>query len=152
MKKNFTKLLGIFALVISMLGLSACSTTANADDGFGPKHKLVIQVSSKDALTQKIAMNNAINIQKAYGIDNVAVEIVAYGPGLSMLTKKSKYSKRVASLAVQGITFSACGNTMKKIAKKKGHKPKLTNGVVVVSAGVQRIMELQEKGYSYIRP
>lgn len=150
--KNMTKLLGIFALMLSLLGLSACSTTGTEGDGFGPKHKLVIQVSSKDPLIQKIAMNNAVNVQKAYGVDNVAVEIVAYGPGLSMLTKKSKYSKRVKSLAVQGIKFSACGNTIKKITKKKGKKPKLTAGVVVVSAGVERIIELQEKGYSYIRP
>ena len=152
MKNRFIKLFAVFALAASMLGLTACSTTANAGDDFGPKHKLVIQVSSKNPLIQKIAMNNAVNVQKAYGIDNVAVEIVAYGPGLSMLTRKSKYSKRVKSLGVQGIRFSACNNTMKKIAKKKGKKPKLTEGVVVVSAGVQRIMELQEKGYSYIRP
>jgi len=152
MKKNVIKLLGIFALVFSMLGLTACSTTEAANDDFGPKHKLVIQVSSSDALTQKIAMNNAVNVQKAYGVDNVAVEIVAYGPGLSMLTKKSKYSNRVQSLAVQGVTFSACGNTIKKVTKKKGKTPKLSEGVVVVSAGVVRIMELQEKGYSYIRP
>ncbi len=152
MKKSLTKLLSIFAVVVSMLGLSAFSTMASADNTFDPKHKLVIQVSSKDPLTQKIAMNNAVNIQKAYGVDNVAVEIVAYGPGLGMLTKKSKYSDRVKSLTVQGIKFSACGNTIKKVTKKKGKAPKLTEGVVVVSAGVERIMELQENGYSYIRP
>jgi len=150
--KNITQLLGIFAVILSLLGLSGCSTTGAAEDGFGPKHKLVIQVSSNDALTQKIAMNNAVNVQKAYGIDNVAVEIVAYGPGIGMLTKKSENSERVKSLAVQGIKFSACGNTIKKVTKKKGKAPKLTEGVVVVSAGVERIMELQEKGYSYIRP
>ena len=151
--KNMTKLLGIFAVMLSLLGLSGCSTTGTADDGFGPKHKLVIQVNTKDPLTQKIALNNAVNIQKAYGVDNVAVEIVAYGPGLSMLTPKNKkQATRVKSLAVQGIKFSACGNTIKKITKKKGKAPKLIAGVKVVSAGVKRIMELQEKGYSYIRP
>ena len=151
--KNMTKLLGIFAVMLSLLGLTGCSTTTASDDGFGPKHKLVIQVNTKDKLTQKIALNNAVNIQKAYGIDNVAVEIVAYGPGLSMLTPKNKkQAARVKSLAVQGIAFSACGNTIKKITKKKGKAPKLIKGVKVVSAGVKRIMELQEKGYSYIRP
>jgi len=152
MENKMMKLLGMFALVVSMLGLTACSTTEAANEDFGPKHKLVIQVSSADPLTQKIAMNNAVNVQKAYGVDNIAVEIVAYGPGLGMLTKKSKFSNRVESLAVQGIKFSACGNTIKKVTKKKGKKPKLTEGVVVVSAGVERIIDLQEQGYSYIRP
>ena len=122
---------------------------ANANE---VQHKLVIQVSTDDPRTQKIAMNNAVNLQKLYGIDNVDIEIVAYGPGLGMLTKKSEYASRVKSLVMQDIKFSACMNTMNKIKAKKGHLPKLTEGVGTVKAGVARIMELQEQGYSYIRP
>ncbi len=118
----------------------------------GPTNKLVIQVSTDDPQTQAIAMNNAVNVQKALGMDNVAVEIVAYGPGLSLLTDKSKHMQRVASLAMQDITFSACGNTMDKIEQKTGHKPVLIDGVKVVPAGVIRIMELQQQGYAYVRP
>jgi len=120
----------------------------------GAAHKVVIQVSSADAQTQAIALNNAVNVQKHYGPGEVDVEIVAYGPGLSILTKnkKNKQADRVASLAKSDITFSACGNTMKKIAKKKGKEPALIDGVKVVTAGVVRLMELQEQGYSYIRP
>ena len=55
-------------------------------------------------------------------------------------------------LAMSDITFSACGNTLKKVTKKKGKAPKLIEGVKVVPAGVIRIMELQSKGYAYIRP
>jgi len=116
------------------------------------EHKLVIQVSTDDPRTQKIALNNAVNLQSLYGMDNVEIEIVAYGPGLGLLTKKNKQAARVKSLALQNITFSACQNTMNKVKKKKGHLPKLTEGVVQVKAGVARIMELQEQGYAYIRP
>lgn len=115
-------------------------------------HKLVIQVSTDDPRTQKIALNNAVNLQKEYGMDNVTIEIVAYGPGLGMLTKKSKQAARVKSLAMQNITFSACANTMKKIEKKKGKKIALIEGVGIVNAGVARIVALQEQGYAYIRP
>jgi len=115
-------------------------------------HKVVIQVSSSDPLIQKIALNNAANLQKRYGVDNAQIEIVAYGPGLTLLMKKSKYSKRVESLAVQEISFKACGNTIRKITKKKGKAPVLTAGVKVTPAGVARIVELQEQGYAYIRP
>ena len=126
--------------------------TAMAD--MGAKHKVVIQVSTADAKTQTIALNNAVNVMKHFAPGEADVEIVAYGPGLSILTnsKKNKNAKRVASLAMSDITFSACGNTMKKIAKKKGKEPALVEGVKVVPAGVIRIMELQGKGYSYIRP
>lgn len=116
------------------------------------KHQIVIQVSTDDARTQNIAMNNAVNLQKLYGVDNVDIEIVAYGPGLGMLIDKNKHSSRVMSLALQDITFSACGNTMSKMEKKTGSKIVLSEGVGTVTAGVARIMELQEQGYSYVRP
>jgi hypothetical protein len=125
-------------------------TTVNAADM--SRHKVVIQVSTDDARTQKIALNNAVNVQKALGVDNVDIEIVAYGPGLSLLTKASKQGQRVSSLAMQDITFSACGNTMNGVKKRTGKMPVLLEGVKVVPAGVIRIMELQQQGYAYIRP
>ena len=118
----------------------------------GAPHKIVIQVSTDDPRTQKIALNNAVNLQKLYGIDEVDIEIVAYGPGLGLLTKKSGSADRVESLAMSEITFSACGNTMAKVAKKSGKMPVLLEGVQQVKAGVARIMELQEQGYAYVRP
>ena len=115
-------------------------------------HKVAIQVSSADPLIQKIALNNAANVQKHYGTDNVIIEIVAYGPGLSLLTKKNPYSKRVESMAISEIRFKACNNTIKAVTRKKGKKPVLTPGVKITPSGVVRLMELQEQGYSYIRP
>ncbi len=115
-------------------------------------HKVVIQVSTDDPRTQKLALNNAVNLQKFYGIDNVKIEIVAYGPGLGILTKENKQSMRVSSLAMQDITFSACMNTMHTIQKKTGKLPILTEGVQKVPSGVVRIVELEEQGYAYIRP
>ena len=144
--KSFRTLLSPILAIIFMLGLV---TSASAEDA---KHRLVIQVSTDDPRTQTIAMNNAVNLQKLYGLDNVDIEIVAYGPGLSMMTKKSKFADRVKSLTVQDITFSACQNTMNKVQKKTGILPVLTEGVGTVNAGVARILELQEEGYAYIRP
>jgi intracellular sulfur oxidation DsrE/DsrF family protein len=134
---------------ILLLLLLTVSSLAQADD---IKNKLVIQVSTDDPRTQKIALNNAANLQKLYGMDNVVIEIVAYGPGLGLLTEKSGQASRVTSLALQDIHFSACGNTMQKVSKKTGKMPKLLEGVDQVTAGVARIMELQQQGYAYIRP
>ena len=124
----------------------------SAEGAASGEHKIVFQVSSGDEATQHLVLNNAVNIQKHYGPENVDVVVVAYGPGLSILTKKSKEAVRVKSLAIQGITFDACNNTMKAIEKKTGKKPVLTEGVKIVPAGVARIVELQEKGYAYVRP
>ncbi|MEE9446316.1 MAG: hypothetical protein V3V09_00015 [Arenicellales bacterium] len=144
MKSRYLKAL-LFTLLAACLPLKAMA-------GSDAPHKIVIQVSTDDPRTQKIALNNAVNLQKMYGLDDVEIEIVAYGPGLSLLTKKSGQSDRVESLAMSEITFSACGNTMAKVAKKSGHTPVLLEGVQQVKAGVARIMELQEQGYAYVRP
>jgi len=144
---KYTKTLASTLVLTAML---IFSIAINADSH--TKNKLVIQVSTDDPRTQKIALNNAVNLQKLYGIDNVDIEIVAYGPGLGMLTQKSNQAKRIESLALQDITFSACGNTMAAVKKKSGKMPKLLEGVDQVKAGVARIMELQQQGYAYIRP
>lgn len=140
--KNLQKLMQILLFTLLLV------TVVHATD----VHKVVIQVSTDDARTQKIALNNAVNLQKLYGSDNVIIEIVAYGPGLGLLTTKYKDATRVKSLAMQDITFSACANTIAGITKKTGKAPVLTEGVGKVTAGVARIIELQEEGYSYIRP
>jgi len=145
-------MIGIKLKAVILLVLAACIPLKALAAEFDPEHKIVIQVSTDDPRTQKIALNNAVNLQKQYGVDNVAVEIVAYGPGLGLLTKKSGQADRVESLAMQDITFSACGNTMNKVAKKTGNMPVLLEGVTQVTAGVAQIMELQEQGYAYVRP
>ena len=83
-----------------LFGLTA---TIQADTAATAKHKVVIQVSTDDPRTQTIAMYNGANLQKLYGIDNVDIEIVANGPGLGILTKKSKLTGRVKSMELQDI-------------------------------------------------
>jgi len=138
-------------LSVLLISSSLFAHTVYAKEADGP-HKVVIQVSSNDAKAQNVALSNAVNLQKYYGIDNVVIEVVAYGPGLSLMTKKSKLSTRVKSLAAQDIRFSACKNTINMMTKKRGVKPVLTEGVDVVPSGIVRAVELQEQGYAYIRP
>lgn len=149
--KQMRRLSLFTVLAAAALALAGCGPNT-ADVKQPAFHKVVIQVSTNDSKTQTIALNNAANVRKAYGRDNVDVQIVAYGPGLSLLTRKSKNAERVASMAMEGVHFNACGNTMKKIARKTGHKPALVDGVAVVPAGVGRIIELEEQGYAYVRP
>lgn len=143
--KSATALTFAVAMLMAQSAMAADHTIAD--------HKIVFQISSANPATQHLVLNNAVNIKKHWG-DDVKVVVVAYGPGLTLFIphKKNKEAKRVASLAESGITFDACHNTMMAMKKKTGHLPKLIKGVKVVPAGVGRIVELEEKGYSYIRP
>jgi len=115
-------------------------------------HKIVIQVSSADKVIQKMAINNAVNLQNHYGRDNIKIEIVAYGPGLSLLTSKSKQASGIENLQMNDVSFSACSNTIEIMEKRFSKKIELLEDIEVVPAGAARIMELQEQGYAYLRP
>lgn len=146
-----TNLISYFTMGLLCLTLAQYAA-ANEDDFFNPEYKVVIQVSSSDTQTHHIALNNAVNIQKNLGMDNVAIEVVAYGPGLKLYTPKSPASQRVPSLAMQNITFSLCGNTLEKVTKKSGKAPVIAERVGIVPSGAVRIVELQTQGYAYLRP
>lgn len=144
---RFIKNLSILLVaVMSLAGL-------NAQAADFVEKKIVLQVSDK--ASHKKVLNVAGNILKHYGKDQVKVEIVAFGPGLGVLIagKKNKNLDRITGLAGDGVKFNACGNTVRKVTKKrKGKAPKLHAAATVVPAGVIRIIELQEQGYTLIRP
>jgi len=119
------------------------------DDKPFAEHFAVFHISSGDGFAQKLVLNNAQNLQNFYGPDKVVVEIVAYGPGLRSMFKESSNAKRIKRMAASGITFSACANTMKAMGRDAGS---LHGAAKVVPGGVVRIMELQEAGWTYIRP
>ena len=120
---------------------------------------LIVHVPQDDPKSWKQAINIANNIPKQLGADSVAVEVIAQGPGLNLLTEGSPEKDRIQSLALLsentmggGTKFSACAATMAGIKKRTGKEPMLLEGVDKVEPGaVARIMELQEKGCSYIR-
>lgn len=142
--------------LVSLGWLAGISTAAIAADAVTipakKPHNMVVQVTEDNEKSWNLAMNNAVNVQKELGIDNINIEVVTYGPGLKMLVKDSAVANRVKDLSLQNITFSACGNTMKKMEKDTGKPVELTEGSRVVPAGIVRIIDLQEAGWSYIRP
>lgn len=124
------------------------ASLAAADD---IQHKLVIQISTNDLRAQETALGNIVNLQKHYGMDNIDIELVAFGPGYRLLTPQHSLAPRIASLALQEITFTACLNTLNSVKEKTGFRPELIEGITTTKAGVARIIELQEEGYTYIK-
>ena len=149
-RKNALKLFAIYAALVLCLVLNQQESVA--DTGFA-QHKIVIQSSSSDPELQNLALIIAGNLQKHYGMDKVDIEVVAYGPGLGILTQDGSHADKVKSLIEHNIKFSACEGTLKFMASQnKGKRPKLVKGVGTVKDGVVRIVELQEKGYAYVYP
>jgi len=114
--------------------------------------KIVLQISDGGEEKQTLVLNVANNLQKHYGLDNVKLEIVAFGPGLRLLFKDNVNKGRIDSLVKSGVQFSACQNTVDGMAKTLGYKPALNSQAVPVQAGISRIIDLTEQGYTLVRP
>jgi intracellular sulfur oxidation DsrE/DsrF family protein len=120
-------------------------------------HRLAVQVSVNDPAQINLALNNVANVAKHYGDlgQEVEIEIVAYGPGLHMLREDTSPVKaRVKSIAesVPGVTFMACQNTVDNMTKAEGKPVPVMKEAKSTPTGVARLMELQENGWSYVRP
>ena len=135
----------------------AFATCALAADG--KTHRIAIQVDQNDPQVMNLVLNNATNVIEHYRAKNedVDVEIVAYGPGLNMLRADTSpvqdRIKHLKDMVFPGkIQFSACNNTKQGMEKREGHAISVVPEATVVPSGVVRLMELQEQGWSYVRP
>ena len=149
MSHHYGKLLLSLLLTVMML---SNITMAQAADKSLADTKVVLQISDNDPSKQTLVLNVANNLIKHYGPDAVDVEIVAFGPGLRLLFDDNANSKRIAGLVSNNVKFSACGNTHKKMTELLGKEPKLNSNATMVSAGVVRIIDLENQGYKLIKP
>lgn len=121
-------------------------------------HYLAIHIDENEPAVMNLALNNAQNVATHYAAqgDAVMIEMVAYGPGLTMfIDGKSPVADRIETMALemQGqIAFTACGNTIRAMAKNLGAEPVIMAEATVVPSGVIRLMELQGDGYAYLKP
>ncbi len=138
------------------LSISLVSAGLAAD---AKPHRVAIQVDQNDPQVMNLALNNATNVIEYYRGKNedVEVDIVTYGPGLHMVRADTSpvqdRIKRLKELAFPGkIQFSACNNTKQGMEKAEGHAISVLSDATIVPSGVVRLMELQEQGWSYVRP
>ena len=122
-------------------------------------HHIAIQVDQNDPQVMNLALNNVNAIIEHYRSKNedVDIDVVAYGPGLHMLRADTSpvqdRIKRLKDMVFPGkIQFSACNNTKQGMEKAEGHAISVVPDATIVPSGVVHLMELQEQGWSYVRP
>ena len=142
----------LYTLSLLMLFNSPAVIALEENAPEGTTTKLVIQISENDPSKLHLALSNVYNLQKFYGIDNIEIEVVAYGPGISLLYPDGKEAIRVRSLMAQDVIFTGCQNTLDTIKANTGKEQKLIEDVEIVRAGIARIIDLQDQGYRYLHP
>jgi len=120
-------------------------------------HRLILQVNTNDPAMMNLALNNATNVAQYYQDlgEKVAIEVVTFGPGLHMLrddTSPVKARIKAISESTPAISFKACGNTQQNMSKVENKEIPIIPEATVVKSGVVRVMELQEQGWTYVKP
>ena len=123
-------------------------------------HHVALQISDDTPDKMNAVLNVAANIARHYaGIGEEAeIRIVAFNAGLNMLrTDRSPVLARLKSMSesLPNVEFDACANTRENMARNEGKKPEeipIYASAKVVPSGVGTLIELNEKGWTIIRP
>jgi uncharacterized protein len=104
-----------------------------------------------------LALNNATNVTQYYKEmgEKVQIEVVTFGPGLNMLRDDTSPVKaRIETLALSSpeISYKACGNTQENMQKAENKSIPIIPQAQLVKSGVIHIMQLQEQGWTYVKP
>ena len=140
----------------AMITLAFVTTSPAAE---GKLHRVAIQVDQNDPQLMNLALNNANAVIEYYRAkeEDVDIDIVAYGPGLFMLrADTSPVQDRIRHLKEMlppgKVRFSACNNTKQGMEKSEGHAISILPEATMVPSGAVHLIELQEQGWSYVRP
>lgn len=147
------KQLQILALaLISMVSQPASAFHTDTHFEETSKHKVVYQLNKSDDEYIGAVLFSAGELLRKYG-DDVHIVVTVIGPGIHVLAKTPKRSvrpihvSRVKSLATYGVTFQACGNTLKSL---DWTMQDIIEEAEYIEIGADSLMTLQQQGYSYI--
>jgi intracellular sulfur oxidation DsrE/DsrF family protein len=144
----------VLVLLASLLTITTPGFAADAK-----QHRVAIQVDQDDPAVMNLVLNNVSNMLEMYQDkgENVKIEVVAYGPGLRMLRDDTSPVKdRIKQISAMSfpseVKFSACNVTKTGMEKQEGHSISIIPQAGIVPSGAMRLIELQEDGWSYLKP
>lgn len=113
-------------------------------------YDLLVHVDSDDAAVLGLALANIVNYRAALPQDQFHVVLVANGPAVKQFVlQEQTHAPVIADLHAAGVSFRMCNNALTKF----GIAPEtLQTTCEVVPAGVVEVVDLQRKGYAYIKP
>lgn len=134
-------------------------TTSNPDDPLNDTdhRNIVMHVNFSGDEQLNFVLNNVENICDYYRDqgNEVAIRVVCHGPGLHLLrVDTSPVKERLLQMidSLEELSLYACSNTIARMAKAEGERPEIIEQAILVPAGLPEIIELQRKGWLYLKP
>jgi hypothetical protein len=145
-------LASVLVFLPALVAPAARAQQAPLQDKPFAEHRIVLQLSDNDPKRQALVISVAYNLLKFYDPDKVAIEVVAFGPGIDLLRTDNGNRNRVESLIAQGVRFDVCLNTVDTVERDTGKRPEIIPAATPVQVGVGQILLLTENGYTLVRP
>lgn len=114
-------------------------------------HQIVYQCNKADHNYLSRVLFSVGEMIRKYG-DDVEIVVACFGEGIHLLGDPperpvaTELQERASSLNAYGVAFHACENTMKSLGWTEDN---LVGYAKIVPIGVDDIMQLQERGFSY---
>lgn len=131
----------LFLLVWLLFGAIQVANAQNT------KHQIVFQMVTADTMAHKAFMKQLNNIHAVS--PESTIKVVVHGPGIDLFTASKSVVGPQLQLAVdRGVVFEICEFSLKE---RKVDKSALFTHAQFTPAGIIRIVELQEAGFSYVK-
>jgi len=114
-----------------------------------PRHRVVMAVTTLTSDGWALALTDCDALLASFGEDNVQIEVVAYGPGISMMHRdNTDFASRMQQLTHHGVTFAAGESTM-RLSRAQANE--FLPFVKLVDSGPAEVVRRQEAGWSYLK-
>jgi intracellular sulfur oxidation DsrE/DsrF family protein len=148
MKKLTLLALTVFTIlslspIVSTLALAQTPASAPVKT-----HRVVFAVTSGDEADWNLTLGNIRNLIAGLKPDPYEIEVVAFGPGISVIKADSTAAKDIAALQTEGVKFMACQNAMRM---RHLELKDLVPAAIPVPAGIVEVVTKQEQGWIYIK-
>jgi hypothetical protein len=72
---------------LSLLLVASAAGFAQSKPRSGPAHRVVIEINAPDHEAWDAALKNIVNLQRSFGVANVAIEAVVLGKGIDLVLR-----------------------------------------------------------------
>jgi intracellular sulfur oxidation DsrE/DsrF family protein len=140
-------------LALGLIAIVAGAAQASHQAQHPKKHRVFYHLNEGGVEKARAVLVNMQNHVDVVGWQNIeALELVVHGPALRSFLRKDldpDIKAKLDVLLTAGAKLDACQITMQR---QKLTVQELIEGMASVPSGVARVMELQEQGYTYIKP
>ncbi len=114
-------------------------------------YKAVFHVDQNEEPILNLALNNVVNLLKAIPGEEHDLVILFNGPAAKLVTHNSigVLLERVRDLKIKGVRFQVCKNAMERFEIPK---EQVIEECEIIPAGIVALIDLQNDGFSYIKP